>query len=207
MKSGIYPRPELGIPPFPISEAMSVNHPGQVYGLAGSADSVKAAADVSDVMLLQKASLKKMFGSPVEGAKVAIRPANVPMTKNGDALDWRLCAFAGSAGESYLRGLQGLTVACPARDEIQAARLPYGAIGEPVHGYAIHLDVPLGTAAHEVAAVHAEYAALHERELPDAPPYGDAQQHDQHVLERAAHTSCEYAHAVAGLYPTRMAVL
>ena len=207
MKSGIYPRPEPGIPPFPISEAMSVNHPGQVYGLAGSADSVKAAADVSDVMLLQKASLKKMFGSPVEGAKVAIRPANVPMTKNGDALDWRLCAFAGSAGESYLRGLQGLTVACPARDEIQAARLPYGAIGEPVHGYAIHLDVPLGTAAHEVAAVHAEYAALHERELPDAPPHGDAQQHDRHVLERAAHTSCEYAHAVAGLCPTRMAVL
>ena len=181
-----------------------MNHPDQVYGLAGSADSVKAAADVSDVMLLQKASLKKMFGSPVEGAKVAIRPANVPMTKNGDALDWRLCAFA---GESYLRGLQGLTVACPARDEMQAVHLPYGAIGEPVHGYAIHLDVPLGTAAHEVAAVHAEYAALHERELPDAPPHGDAQQHDRHVLERAAHTSCEYAHAVAGLCPTTMAVL
>ena len=184
-----------------------MNHPGQVYGLAGSADSVKAAADVSDVMFPQKAALKKMFGNPVEGAKVATRLANVPMTKNGDALDWRLCAFAGSAGESYLRGLQGLTVACPARDEIQAAHLPYGAIGEPVHGYAIHLDVPLGTAAHEVAAVHAEYAALHERELPDAPPHGDAQQHDRHVLERAAHTSCEYAHAVAGLCPTRMAVL
>ena len=47
MKSGIYPRPEPGIPPFPISEAMSVNHPGQVYGLAGSADSVKAAAERS----------------------------------------------------------------------------------------------------------------------------------------------------------------
>ena len=207
MKSGIYPCPELGIPPSPISEAMSVNHPDQVYGLAGSADSVKAAADVSDVRFPQKAALKKMFGSPVEGAKVATRLANVPMTKSGDELDWRLCAFAGSAGELYLRGLQGLTVACPARDEMQAAHLPYGAIGEPVHGYAIHLDVPLGTAAHEVAAVHAEYAALHERELPDAPPHGDAQQHDQHVLERAAHTSCEYAHAVAGLCPTTMAVL
>lgn len=204
MKSGIYPRPEPGIPPFPISEAMSVNHPGQVYGLASSADSVKAAADVSDVMFPQKAALKKMFGNPVEGAKVATRLANVPMTKNGDALDWRLCAFA---GELCLHGLQGLTVACPARDEIQAAHLPYDAIGEPVHGYAIHLDVPLGTAAHEVAAVHAEYAALHERELPDAPPHGDAQQHDRHVLERAAHTFCEYAHAVAGLCPTRMAVL
>ena len=197
MKSGIYPRPEPGIPPFQ-SEAMSVNHLAQVYDLVGSAGSVKAAADVSDVRFPQKAALKKMFGNPVEGAKVATRLANVPMTKNGDALDWRLCAFAGSAGESYLRGLQGLTVACPARDEIQAARLPYGAIGEPVHGYAIHLDVPLGTAA---------YAALHERELPDAPPHGDAQQHDRHVLERAAHTSCEYAHAVAGLCPTTMAVL
>lgn len=207
MKSGIYPRPEPGIPPFPISEAMSVNHPDQVYGLAGSADSVKAAADVSDVMFPQKAALKKMFGSPVEGAKVAIRLANVPMTKSGDALDWRLCAFAGSAGELCLHGLQELTVACPARGEMQDVHLPYGAIGEPVHGYAIHLDVPLGTAAHEVAAVHAEYAALHERELPDAPPYGDAQQHDRHVLERAAHTSCEYAHAVAGLCPTTMAVL
>lgn len=184
-----------------------MNHPGQVYGLAGSADSVKAAADVSDVRFPQKAALKKMFGSPVEGAKVATRLANVPMTKSGDALDWHLCAFAGSAGESYLRGLQGLTVACPARDEIQAAHLPYGAIGEPVHGYAIHLDVPLGTAAHEVSAVHAEYAALHERELPDAPPHGGAQQHDRHVLERAAHTSCEYAHAVAGLCPATMAVL
>lgn len=204
MKSGIYPRPEPGIPPFPISEAMSVNHPDQVYGLAGSADSVKAAADVSDVRIPQEAALKRMFGSPVEGAKVATRLANVPMTKSGDALDWRLCAFA---GESYLRGLQGLTVACPARDEMQAVHLPYGAIGEPVHGYAIHLDVPLGTAAHEVAAVHAEYAALHERELPDAPPHGGAQQHDRRVLERAAHTSCEYAHAVAGLCPTRMAVL
>lgn len=181
-----------------------MNHPDQVYGLAGSADSVKAAADVSDVRIPQEAALKRMFGSPVEGAKVATRLANVPMTKSGDALDWRLCAFA---GESYLRGLQGLTVACPARDEMQAVHLPYGAIGEPVHGYAIHLDVPLGTAAHEVAAVHAEYAALHERELPDAPPYGDAQQHDRHVLERAAHTSCEYAHAVAGLCPTTMAVL
>ena len=95
-----------------------MNHPGQVYGLAGSADSVKAAADVSDVRFPQKAALKKMFGSPVEGAKVAIRLANVPMTKSGDALDWRLCAFAGSAGESYLRGLLGLTVACPARDEM-----------------------------------------------------------------------------------------
>ena len=184
-----------------------MNHPGQVYGLAGSADSVKAAADVSDVMFPQKAALKKMFGNPVEGAKVATRLANVPMTKNGDALDWRLCAFAGSAGELCLHGLQGLTVACPARGEMQDAHLPYGAIEEPVHGYAIHLDVPLGTAAHEVAAVHAEYAALHERELPDAPPHGDAQQHDRHVLERAAHTSCEYAHAVAGLCPTRMAVL
>ena len=131
-----------------------MNHPGQVYGLAGSADSVKAAADVSDVRFPQKAALKKMFGSPIEGAKVATRLANVPMTKSGDALD---------------------------------------------------LDVPLGTAAHEVAAVHAEYAALHERELPDAPPYGDAQQHDRHVLERAAHTSCEYAHAVAGLRLTTMA--
>lgn len=118
MKSGIYPRPEPGIPPFPISEAMSVNHPDQVYGLAGSADSVKAAADVSDVRIPQEAALKRMFGSPVEGAKVATRLANVPMTKSGDALDWRLCAFAGSAGESYLRGLLGLTVACPARDEM-----------------------------------------------------------------------------------------
>ena len=92
-----------------------MNHPGQVYGLAGSADSVKAAADVSDVMFPQKAALKKMFGNPVEGAKVATRLANVPMTKNGDALDWRLCAFA---GELCLHGLQGLTVACPARDEM-----------------------------------------------------------------------------------------
>ena len=205
MKSGIYPRPEPGIPPFPISEAMSVNHPGQVYGLAGSADSVKAAADVSDVMPPPKVARKKTSG--ILDAKVATRLANVPMTKNGDALDWRLCAFAGSAGELCLHGLQGLTVACPARGEMQDAHLPYGAIEEPVHGYAIHLDVPLGTAAHEVAAVHAEYAALHERELPDAPPHGDAQQHDRHVLERAAHTSCEYAHAVAGLCPTRMAVL
>lgn len=180
-----------------------MNHPGQVYGLAGSADSVKAAADVSDVMPPPKVARKKTSG--ILDAKVATRLANVPMTKSGDALDWRLCAFAGSAGELYLRGLQGLTVACPARDEMQAAHLPYGAIGEPVHGYAIHLDVPLGTAAHEVAAVHAEYAALHERELPDAPPYGDAQQHDRHVLERAAHTSCEYAHAVAGLRLTTMA--
>lgn len=116
MKSGIYPRPEPGIPPFPISEAMSVNHPDQVYGLAGSADSVKAAADVSDVMPPPKVARKKTSG--ILDAKVATRLANVPMTKSGDALDWRLCAFAGSAGESYLRGLLGLTVACPARDEM-----------------------------------------------------------------------------------------
>lgn len=182
---------------------MSVNHPGQVYGLAGSADSVKAAADVSDVMLPPKVARKKTSG--ILDAKVATRLANVPMTKSGDALDWRLSAFVDSAGESYLRGLQESFVACPAQDDAQDAHLPYGVAEEPVHGYAIHLDVPLGTAAHEVAAVHAEYAALHEQELPDAPPHGDAQQHDRHVPERAAHMSCEYAHAVAELRLTTMA--
>lgn len=103
-----------------------MNHPGQVYGLAGSADSVKAAADVSDVRFPQKAALKKMFGSPIEGAKVATRLANVPMTKSGDALDWHLSAFVDSAGESYLRGLQESFVACPAQDDAQDAHLPYG---------------------------------------------------------------------------------
>ena len=86
MKSGIYPRPEPGIPPFQ-SEAMSVNHPAQVYDLVGSAGSVEAAADVPDVMFPLQTALKKMFGSPVEGAKVATQLANVPMLKSGDALD------------------------------------------------------------------------------------------------------------------------